>query len=67
MNESLQTQLLNLLEKIEYKFDQLKVETLEGTLSIGLSPTELAKHDVEIPGYDTGESVYDQTRQFIHN
>jgi spore germination protein PC len=27
--------------KIEYKFDQLKVETLEGTLNIGLNPTEL--------------------------
>jgi spore germination protein PC len=26
------------VEKIEYKFDQLKVETLEGTLNIGLSP-----------------------------
>jgi spore germination protein PC len=26
---------------IEYKFDQLKVETLEGTLNIGLNPTEL--------------------------
>jgi len=26
------------IEKIEYKFDQLKVETLEGTLNIGLNP-----------------------------
>ncbi|WP_102347408.1 spore germination protein GerPC [Bacillus sp. Marseille-P3661] len=26
------------IEKIEYKFDQLKIETLEGTLNIGLSP-----------------------------
>jgi spore germination protein PC len=26
------------IEKIEYKFDQLKVETLEGTLNIGLTP-----------------------------
>lgn len=26
------------IEKIEYKFDQLKVETLEGTLNIGISP-----------------------------
>jgi spore germination protein PC len=26
---------------IEYKFDQLKVETLEGTLNIGLNPTDL--------------------------
>lgn len=27
------------IDRIEYKFDQLKVETLEGTLNIGLSPT----------------------------
>jgi len=27
-----------MIEKIEYKFDQLKVETLEGTLNIGLTP-----------------------------
>ncbi|WP_017754545.1 spore germination protein GerPC [Calidifontibacillus oryziterrae] len=26
------------IEKIEYKFDQLKIETLEGTLNIGLAP-----------------------------
>lgn len=28
------------VDTIEYKFDQLKVETVEGTLSIGLSPTD---------------------------
>lgn len=55
------------IEKIEYKFDQLKVETLEGTLSIGLSPTELAKHNVEIPCCDTADPTYEQTRQFIEN
>jgi spore germination protein PC len=27
---------------IEYKFDQLKVETLEGTLNIGLNPSDLS-------------------------
>jgi spore germination protein PC len=27
-----------MIEKIEYKFDQLKIETLEGTLNIGLTP-----------------------------
>ncbi|MBB3907564.1 MULTISPECIES: spore germination protein GerPC [Anoxybacillaceae] len=27
-----------MIERIEYKFDQLKVETLEGTLNIGLTP-----------------------------
>ncbi|WP_394235501.1 spore germination protein GerPC [Niallia oryzisoli] len=29
------------VEKMEYKFDQLKVETLEGTLNIGLNPSDL--------------------------
>ena len=29
------------VEKLEYKFDQLKVETLAGTLNIGLNPTYL--------------------------
>ncbi len=27
------------IERIEYSFDQLKIETLEGTLNIGLTPT----------------------------
>lgn len=29
------------VDTIEYKFDQLKVETVEGTLNIGLNPTDL--------------------------
>ncbi|MBP2241120.1 spore germination protein PC [Cytobacillus eiseniae] len=29
------------IERIDYKFDQLKVETLEGTLNIGLNPADL--------------------------
>lgn len=29
------------VDKIDYKFDQLKIETLEGTLSIGLNPADL--------------------------
>ncbi|MBM7554092.1 spore germination protein GerPC [Thalassobacillus pellis] len=33
------------IEKIEYNFDQLKIETLEGTLHIGLSPQELNDMD----------------------
>ncbi|KIL47367.1 spore germination protein GerPC [Jeotgalibacillus campisalis] len=53
------------IEKIEYKFDQLKVETLEGTLSIGLSPSDLYKQDVEIPGFRSSESIEDQIRKFI--
>ncbi|MGG3471123.1 spore germination protein GerPC [Neobacillus pocheonensis] len=30
------------VDKIEYKFDQLKVETLEGTLNIGLNPSDMS-------------------------
>lgn len=29
------------IDRIEYKFDQLKIETLEGTLNIGLNPSDL--------------------------
>lgn len=29
------------VDRMEYKFDQLKVETLEGTLNIGLNPNDL--------------------------
>jgi len=29
------------VDTIQYKFDQLKVETLEGTLNIGLNPSDL--------------------------
>ncbi len=33
------------VEKIEYHFDQLKIETLEGTLNIGLSPQGVTSAD----------------------
>lgn len=36
---TLKQQNSNRPEKIEYKFDQLKVERLEGTLNIGITPT----------------------------
>lgn len=39
------------VERIEYKFDQLKIEHLDGTLSIGINPTDLknAIDELEIP------------------
>jgi spore germination protein PC len=38
------------IDKIEYHFDQLKIERLDGTLHIGLSPNELANiDDLSIP------------------
>jgi spore germination protein PC len=33
------------IDRVEYHFDQLKIERLEGTLHIGLSPQELANID----------------------
>ncbi|MBA9025232.1 spore germination protein GerPC [Peribacillus huizhouensis] len=40
--EQLKTKPTVNVERIEYKFDQLKVETLEGTLNIGLNPNDLS-------------------------
>lgn len=38
------------VEKLEYKFDQLKIETLEGTLNIGINPSDLQKiEDLAVP------------------
>ncbi|WP_445486606.1 spore germination protein GerPC [Niallia sp. 03133] len=31
------------VDRIDYSFDQLKIETLEGTLNIGLNPSDLEK------------------------
>ncbi|KAA0547640.1 spore gernimation protein GerPC [Bacillus sp. BGMRC 2118] len=49
------------IEKIEYKFDQLKVETLEGTLNIGLNPYndeqiedfDVTQGKLKVPGANT--------------
>ncbi|RBP92264.1 spore germination protein PC [Cytobacillus firmus] len=40
-NEVLKSRPPMQVDRIEYKFDQLKVESLEGTLNIGLNPSEL--------------------------
>lgn len=49
------------IEKLEYNFDQLKVETLEGTLNIGISPQDLANtEDLAIP---TPNHVIELTKQ----
>ncbi len=36
----LKEQRINKIDKVEYNFDQLKVEKLEGTLNIGLTPAD---------------------------
>ncbi len=39
-----------IVERLEYNFDQLKVDTLEGTLNIGLNPNDLNQlDDLAIP------------------
>ncbi|UOQ92797.1 spore germination protein GerPC [Halobacillus shinanisalinarum] len=47
--EQLQTQEhpKTVIEKIEYHFDQLKIETLEGTLQIGLTPNGMDTGNIE--------------------
>ncbi|WP_042122287.1 spore germination protein GerPC [Paenibacillus senegalensis] len=45
------------IEKIEYNFDQLKVETLEGTLNIGLTPNGMnAIEDMVVPSSPSNEA-----------
>ncbi|GGF15751.1 putative spore germination protein GerPC [Halobacillus andaensis] len=40
-------QTKTVIEKIEYHFDQLKIETLEGTLQIGLTPNGSPETNIE--------------------
>ncbi|WP_100330562.1 spore germination protein GerPC [Bacillus xiapuensis] len=48
------------IDTIEYSFDQLKVEKLEGTLNIGLNPAELSQvKDLDLPS----SSLSQQTAQ----
>ncbi|MGP4065881.1 spore germination protein GerPC [Oceanobacillus sp. M65] len=41
LQSTLNEQKTNRIEKIEYKFDQLKIENLNGTLHIGMSPQDM--------------------------
>ncbi|NOV02909.1 spore germination protein GerPC [Paenibacillus planticolens] len=46
------------IDKIEYKFDQLKVEKLEGTLTIGISPSSLDNvEDFTVNGAPVGKDA----------
>jgi spore germination protein PC len=53
------------VDKIEYKFDQLKVETLEGTLNIGLNPSDLqAIEDFAVEGKQAVSHPFGPANQF---
>lgn len=54
------------VDTIEYKFDQLKVETLEGTLNIGLNPSDLEgieDFDVQNKGIPTNTSPKEKMKR----
>lgn len=48
------------IERIEYKFDQLKIETLEGTLNIGLTPQGMADPET-IENFSVNQNVSGST------
>ena len=51
---------------MEYKFDQLKVETLEGTLNIGLNPSDLQGiEDFSVPKVINGSTDIDQMKECL--
>jgi spore germination protein PC len=63
--EKIKKQPYTNIEKIEYKFDQLKVEHLDGTLNIGLNPTDpgqIDNFDVQQGGMNVN-GVHQQLRE----
>jgi spore germination protein PC len=56
------------VDRIEYKFDQLKVERLEGTLNIGLTPSDLEKIDELAINNHTppGPFLFPSRDEFVH-
>jgi spore germination protein PC len=56
------------VDKIEYKFDQLKIETLEGTLNIGISPNggkQIEEMMVEDKEFELSDPEKDQRYQAV--
>jgi spore germination protein PC len=57
------------IEKIEYRFDQLKVEQLEGTLNIGFSPSEAGKIEEYAVNHtkkqDLCQRIHTQINQYL--
>src|SRR5690606_34465705 len=68
------------IDRIEYKFDQLKVETLEGTLNIGLNPVNgeqiedfaVSQNKMNIPDIrhthkDFIQEIHDEVDAYLNN
>lgn len=54
------------IDRIEYKFDQLKVEKLDGTLTIGISPSLLDNiDDLTVNGASVGKNAGTDTSSFF--
>ncbi|WP_243355329.1 spore germination protein GerPC [Bacillus litorisediminis] len=66
--EELRSQPSLKIDRIEYKFDQLKIETLEGTLNVGISPQDLQNiGDISTGQHPVPSSVYDPKHVMIHD
>ncbi|WP_227936822.1 spore germination protein GerPC [Alkalihalobacillus deserti] len=65
------------IERIEYKFDQLKVERLEGTLNIGITPQNgensiddfaVNQHELNVPpAAEQQSNLFENVKRHIHN
>ncbi|PIC05921.1 spore gernimation protein GerPC [Anoxybacillus flavithermus] len=55
------------IEKIEYHFDQLKVETLEGTLNIGLNPATFGEDTIENFAVPKSQTIIPQPTPIFRN
>jgi spore germination protein PC len=66
------------IEKIEYKFDQLKVERLEGTLNIGITPQNgessiedftVKQNELNVPNANQQQQqqIYETIQQRVHD
>ena len=58
------------IEKIEYKFDQLKIERLEGTLNIGVNPGEIEEfNNPSVSGImsSTADTFTPDQREMVSN
>jgi spore germination protein PC len=66
LKQQIQENKSSSIDKIEYHFDQLKIERLDGTLHIGLSPNELSNIDnLGIPIPEQAKTINPVNQKFI--